>query len=105
MLSEKANHNQINSYLKELGLEEKSKQKVTDLSVGQAQRLAVIRSFINKPKWILCDEPTSALDDENTDKLLNLLKSEAQKNGSSLIIVTHDKRVKSHFENNKILQL
>lgn len=105
MSGNKIDHSQINHYLKELGLENKAKQKTSTLSVGQSQRLAVIRSFINKPKWILCDEPTSALDDENTDKLLKLLKSEAKKNKSSLVIVTHDKRVKSYFENNNILEL
>lgn len=105
MSGSKIDPNQINYYLKELGLEDKAKQKISTLSIGQSQRLAVIRSFINKPKWILCDEPTSALDDENTDKLLRLLKSEAKKNKSSLIIVTHDKRVKSYFEDNKIIEL
>lgn len=105
MLGMKIDQNQINHYLKELGLEDKAKQKISTLSVGQSQRLAVIRSFVNKPKWILCDEPTSALDDENTEKLLKLLKSEAQKNNSSLIIVTHDKRVRSYFKNNNILEL
>lgn len=105
MLGNEIDHNQIQHYLKELGLEDKAHQKTSTLSVGQSQRLAVIRSFINKPKWILCDEPTSALDDENTDKLLNLLKSEAKKNKSSLIIVTHDKRVKAYFKNDNILEL
>ena len=105
MLGKKIDEKQINHYLKELGLEDKASQKVSTLSIGQAQRLAVIRSFINKPKCILCDEPTSALDDENTDILLKLLKLEAKKNKSSLIIVTHDKRVKSYFEKNNILEL
>jgi putative ABC transport system ATP-binding protein len=105
MADGKIDSDQINYYLKELGLEDKSNQRISSLSVGQSQRLAVIRSFINKPKWILCDEPTSALDDDNTDKLLKLIKSEAKKNKASLIIVTHDKRVKSHFENNKIIEL
>lgn len=101
----KIDKEQINHYLRGLGLEDKSNQNISTLSIGQSQRLAVIRSFINKPKWILCDEPTSALDDNNTDKLLKLLKSEAQKNKSSLIIVTHDKRVKSYFGNDNILEL
>jgi ABC-type lipoprotein export system ATPase subunit len=105
MSDSKIDPEQINYYLKELGLEDKAKQKISTLSVGQSQKLAVIRSFINKPKWILCDEPTSALDDANTEKLLKLLKSEAKKNKASLVIVTHDKRVKSHFENNKIIEL
>lgn len=101
----KIDQNQINYYLAEFGLSKKAKHKVSTLSVGQSQRLAVIRSFINKPKWIFCDEPTSALDDKNTDNLLKLLKSEADKNNSSLIIVTHDKRVKSYFADNRIIEL
>ena len=105
MLGEKIDQQQINHYLQELDLADKAKQKITHLSVGQAQRLAVIRSVINKPKWILCDEPTSALDDNNSEKLLKLLKSEAKKNNSSLLIVTHDKRVTAHFKDNNILEL
>ena len=105
MLGEKIDQKQINHYLQELDLADKAKQKITNLSVGQAQRLAVIRSVINKPKWILCDEPTSALDDNNSEKLLKLLKSEAKKNNSSLLIVTHDKRVTAHFKDNNILEL
>ena len=86
-------------------MEDKAEEKISTLSIGQSQRLAIIRSFINKPKWILCDEPSSALDDANTNKLLELLKTEAKKNQSSLIIITHDKRVKSYFKNDKILEL
>ena len=58
----KVDHNQIIDHLEQLGLKDKAKQKTSTLSIGQAQRLAVIRSLINNPKWILCDEPTSALD-------------------------------------------
>jgi putative ABC transport system ATP-binding protein len=105
VLDNKIDRDQINHYLKKLNLEDKSNQKISTLSVGQCQRLAVIRSFINKPKFILCDEPTSALDDKNTNNLLKLLKSEAEKSKSSLVIVTHDKRVKSYFANNNILEL
>ena len=105
MSGRKIDEEEINLHLKELGLEGRQKEKISNLSIGQCQRLAVIRSIINKPKWILCDEPTSALDDENTDKLLKLLKSQAQKNKSSLIIVTHDQRVKAHFKKDNILQL
>lgn len=104
-LGVKVDPDQINHYLETLGLKDQANQKISTLSVGQAQRLAVIRSFVNKPKWVLCDEPTSALDDHNTDKLLNLIKSESEKNNSSLVIVTHDRRVKSSFKSNNIIEL
>jgi len=99
------NKEKIHHLLNEVGLLEKANDKVTTLSYVQAQRIALIRSCVNKPKWIFCDEPTSALDDINTEKLLTLLKNEAKQNKSSLIIVTHDQRVKNHFDKNHILTL
>ena len=104
-LDKKIDHNQINYYLKHLGLIDKAKEKADRLSVGEAQRLALIRALINKPKWILCDEPTSALDNRNTENMLKLLEEEAMNCGASLIIVTHDQRVKSHFKKQQILEI
>ncbi|MDG1286223.1 MAG: ATP-binding cassette domain-containing protein [Rickettsiales bacterium] len=91
--------------LKRLNLESKVHQKASTLSMGEAQRLAVARAVIGKPKWILCDEPTSALDDVNSQAVLNLLEEEAQACDASLIIVTHDKRVKAHFSDEQVIEL
>jgi putative ABC transport system ATP-binding protein len=95
----------IYDVLNRLGLAEKSHQSVAGLSVGESQRLAIARAVIGNPKWILCDEPTSALDDDNTKKILELLESEAARCKASLVVVTHDKRVKSHFDKQNILTL
>ena len=91
--------------LKRLNLESKAQQKASTLSTGEAQRLAVARAVLGKPKWILCDEPTSALDDKNSQAVLELLEEEAQACKASLIIVTHDKRVKSYFSAQQLLEL
>lgn len=99
------NYNQINDILKRLNLFDKSDQKINNLSNGEAQRLAVARAVITNPKWILCDEPTSALDDNNCQIMLNLLEEEAKRCQASLIIVTHDKRVTNHFDQEHILKL
>ena len=96
---------EIQQYLTELGLAEKANELVDTLSIGQIQRLAVIRSVISKANWILCDEPTSALDDDNTNKLCSFLKIQAAKNNSSLIIVSHDNRVEKYFQHIQILTL
>lgn len=91
--------------LSRLGLADKSHQSAADLSVGEAQRLAVARAVIGSPKWILCDEPTSALDDDNAAAMLKLLEEEAARCKASLVVVTHDKRVTAHFDKQHILTL
>lgn len=86
----------LDQLLKELGIDNKAKSAVMTLSEGEAQRVSIARALANSPKLILADEPTSSLDDENTEKVVNLLKNQASKIGAALIIVTHDQRVKAH---------
>ena len=82
-----------------LGLSEHLNKKVTALSQGQQQRLAIALGLIHQPKVVFADEPTSNLDDVNCDKVIELLKEEADICKSSLVIITHDHRIKSHFQN------
>ncbi|MEB2778231.1 ATP-binding cassette domain-containing protein [Algoriphagus sp. D3-2-R+10] len=89
----------IDQLLQELGLGSKSKSSVLTLSEGEAQRVSIARALANNPKLILADEPTSSLDDENTERVIKLLKTQASKIGAALIIVTHDHRVKAHIPN------
>jgi putative ABC transport system ATP-binding protein len=86
-----------------LGLTEQLNKKVNNLSQGQQQRLSIALGLIHKPKIIFADEPTSNLDDANCDKVIDLLKEEAKISNSSLVIITHDMRVKSHFKNSVAL--
>ena len=95
----------INELLSALNLQTKANQKAGQLSVGEAQRLAVARAVIGKPKWIFCDEPTSSLDDKHTDLMLSLLKEQAAECQASLVIVTHDKRVRDMFHGQPILEM
>ncbi|HZY79813.1 MAG TPA: ATP-binding cassette domain-containing protein [Cyclobacteriaceae bacterium] len=71
------------------------KKKITTLSQGQAQRVAIARALMNKPDVILADEPTSALDDRNCDAVIELLMNVAKENQTTLVIATHDSRLKS----------
>ncbi len=82
-----------------LGLAEHTYKKVTALSQGQQQRLSIALGLIHRPKIIFADEPTSNLDDENTAAVIELLKEEVAICKSSLVIITHDTRVMSHFQN------
>lgn len=95
----------INKLISDLGLEDKANQKVETLSIGEQQRVAIARALVNKPKWVFADEPTSALDDKNTNATLELLKSHAEENRASLIIATHDKRIKDAFTGHTIIEL
>lgn len=90
---------EISQLLSDLGIKAKENSSVLTLSEGEAQRVSIARALANSPKVILADEPTSSLDDENTEKVIQLLKAQASKIGAALIIVTHDHRVKNHVSN------
>jgi ABC-type lipoprotein export system ATPase subunit len=91
--------------LQRVGLADKSHIKVSKLSVGEKQRLAVARAFIGNPKWIFCDEPTSSLDDNNTEIISQFIKDESTRCKASLILITHDKRVQSILNFSQTLKL
>ena len=85
--------------LAQVGLEHKKHNKAKELSQGEQQRAAIALSVVKKPKLILADEPTSSLDDVNCAKTISLLKEQAALTNASLIIITHDHRLKSQFNN------
>lgn len=77
--------------LKKINLEEKADMFPSQLSGGEKQRVAIIRSLAMNPKMILFDEPTSALDPEMVKEVLNLMKKLADE-GVTMIVVTHEMR-------------
>ncbi|MHC1685212.1 MAG: ABC transporter ATP-binding protein [Clostridiaceae bacterium] len=79
--------------LNKVGLLDKKDAKVTALSGGEAQRVAVVRALVNNPRFIFCDEPTGALDTANGKKVIELLLKVRGEIGCSLVIVTHDERI------------
>ncbi|MDC3091530.1 ATP-binding cassette domain-containing protein [Rickettsiales bacterium] len=89
----------INELINDLGLSGKNKQMAKDLSVGESQRVAIARGIANHPKVIFADEPTSALDQLNTKKVIELIFSQARKTNATLIVSTHDNRIKKYFSN------
>lgn len=88
---------QADELIKTLGLIDHVEKKVTDLSIGQQQRVAAARSLIGNPKLIIADEPTSSLDEKNTAEFMNLLLSEWEKRKFTLIFVSHDTSLKKYF--------
>lgn len=70
-----------------------------ELSFGQAQRVAVARAVVNRPQLLLADEPTSNLDDTRCAQAYELLESQARACGATLVIATHDQRIKARMSN------
>ena len=70
---------------------------VTELSVGQQQRVAVARALIGQPEIILADEPTSALDTRTRDAFLKLLFDQADAQNSTVVFVSHDPYIAESF--------
>lgn len=93
----------IEQVLESLGLIEERKSKVMSLSQGQAQRVAIARAVLNKPAIIFADEPTSSLDDKNCNKVIDLLLNVAAQNQSTLVVATHDQRLKDKIASQMIL--
>ncbi|WP_269532770.1 ABC transporter ATP-binding protein [Chitinimonas sp. BJYL2] len=87
----------IDTVLTALGIAELARRKPAQLSQGQAQRVAIARAVVNRPAVLLADEPTASLDDEATAAVLALLRSAADEAGASLLVASHDGRVKSTF--------
>lgn len=87
------------SLLERLDLKDKASGKPHQLSHGQAQRVAVARAVMNRPRLLLADEPTSNLDDANCSLTLSLLEQQANECGATLVVATHDQRAKARFEN------
>ena len=99
----KEDQSRISEVLASLNIAEKLKSYPSELSQGQLQRVAIARAVINKPALLVADEPTSSLDDQNTTAVLDILMRQSQLNGSTLIVSTHDKRVKDHISQHYIL--
>jgi putative ABC transport system ATP-binding protein len=87
----------IDEVLATLGIARLAAAKAGDLSVGEAQRVAIARAVVNRPTLILADEPTSALDDRNCEKALDLLLEQAAASKATLLVATHDNRIRGRF--------
>jgi putative ABC transport system ATP-binding protein len=76
--------------LNRMGLGSKANKYPGQLSGGEQQRVAIARALINDPSIILADEPTGELDTKNADSIMQVLKDLNEKDGVSIVVVTHN---------------
>lgn len=97
---------EVNRLLAHLGLDARKlgDRPVSELSVGQQQRVAAARALIGGPALIVADEPTSALDSDLRGAFLSLLFAEVENAGATLIFVSHDRSLERDFDRVLALQ-
>ena len=81
-----------------LGNGELQGRQVTELSIGQQQRVAAARALLGAPELIVADEPTSSLDHDAREHFLQLLMAECREQGSTLVFVSHDTSLGAMFD-------
>ncbi|MCB0634089.1 MAG: ATP-binding cassette domain-containing protein [Saprospiraceae bacterium] len=97
LAGQSSDRGRVAELLQRLDIPQKASVRPDQLSVGEQQRVAIARALVNRPLLILADEPTSALDDKNAAQVVALLSEQATADGATLLIVTHDQRLKDKF--------
>lgn len=87
----------IDEVLEAVGMTTKAHKMPHQLSGGEQQRIAIARALLNQPEVILADEPTGNLDEETTEEILQLLNKLNKENGTTLVMVTHDKSIVERY--------
>ena len=88
----------IEGLIAQVGLSHRADARPRALSQGEGQRAAIARALCARPAIVVADEPTSALDDANAAAMSDLLLATAEATGATLLIATHDNRLKARFD-------
>ena len=95
-------------YIKELisivGLDNRMKHKPGELSGGEAQRIAMLRALVNKPRIVIADEPTGNLDEKTTMVIFELIKKLNKKYKFTFLIATHNQSIKKYTHDFYVLK-
>jgi putative ABC transport system ATP-binding protein len=85
-------------FLGSLGVEDVADKRAGEMSGGQAQRVAVARALVARPRVIFADEPTGSLDSTNGELVMELFVSAARQQGSTVLLVTHEPQVAAYAD-------
>ncbi|MFG3344309.1 ABC transporter ATP-binding protein [Streptomyces sp. NPDC048018] len=81
---------QVREVLEQVGLGDRAQHRPTEMSGGQQQRVALARALITRPEVLFGDEPTGALDSQTSREVLTLLRGMVDRDGQTIIMVSHD---------------
>ena len=89
--------------LARVGLKERLTHRPSELSGGEQQRVAIARALANSPRVLLADEPTGNLDSTRAEELLSLLRQMVERDGLTILMVTHDRELAARFANRIVM--
>ena len=95
-LSDREARQRAHEELRRVGLEDRLDHEPSQLSGGQQQRVAIARALINHPPLLFADEPTGNLDSRTSEEVLRMFQQINQKDGITIVLVTHDALVAQH---------
>jgi putative ABC transport system ATP-binding protein len=87
-----------------LGLDGLEERRSGELSGGQAQRIALARGLVARPRVLFADEPTGALDSLTGEHVMDLLVSSAREHGITVVLVTHEARVAAYADREVVVR-
>jgi putative ABC transport system ATP-binding protein len=87
-----------------MGLDGLERRRSGELSGGQAQRIALARGLVARPKVLFADEPTGSLDSVTGEHVMNLLSAAAREQGTTVVLVTHEVRVAAYADREVIVR-
>ncbi|HEY1488525.1 MAG TPA: ABC transporter ATP-binding protein [Micromonosporaceae bacterium] len=91
-------------WFERLGIEGLEERRSGELSGGQAQRVALARGLVAKPRILFADEPTGSLDSLTGEQVMSLMVASARENGTSVVLVTHEARVAAYADREVIVR-
>jgi putative ABC transport system ATP-binding protein len=104
LAGQKPSSSEVAKALQNTGMYEQRLAWPANLSGGETQRTAVARAIVTAPKLLLCDEPTGSLDEENSARVVDLLRSVARTRETALVVSTHDLSVARQMDRILVLR-